>query len=212
MFGGTRGAQTWQSNNGGGGVGGESNNAAGHNKQSNNSRANNNNGLYTLNQMELKHELKRIDLSRRQYEMAFEHEQRKLITRIANKLIHSNSNLDVIFKASNRAAYNNRQQSVSHYHNQSGHHQVNQSSAESHRKAPPFPLNRGITHIGFTSKHPNSGGGEYSSTSTSSAATTTTLQRQLSSRPITSVPPPPTAGSVMTNDTMTSMSDDRFPM
>ena len=84
---------------GGGGNSGETTNLSG--KQSSSNRTNNL-GLISLNQMELKHELKRIELCRRQYELSFEHEQRKLITRIANKLIHSNSNLDVLFKSHKR--------------------------------------------------------------------------------------------------------------
>ncbi|CAF0868303.1 unnamed protein product [Brachionus calyciflorus] len=58
-------------------------------------------GLLSLNQKELKNELKRIDLSRRQYETLYSHEQRKVITRFATKLIRSTSTLDNIINQDN---------------------------------------------------------------------------------------------------------------
>jgi hypothetical protein len=54
-------------------------------------------GFMKTNQNDLKQELKRIELSKRQYELAFSHEQRKIITKIANKLIRSSSNLEFIY-------------------------------------------------------------------------------------------------------------------
>lgn len=182
-------------------------NAANHN--------NNHLGLDTLNQMDLKHELKRIELSRRQYELSFEHEQRKLITRIANKLIHSNSNLDVLFKAnqkSNRhaalimpASTTVTAQSISNQQMVSN----NSKNIELSPRKVPLSFNRGLTHIGFLSPS------KRASQNNTDLSTPGSSSRQISTRPITSLPPslvfapppphpPPTS---MTNDTVTSMSD-----
>ena len=145
--------------------------------ESKQSASRNNLGLVSLNQMELKNELKRIELCRRQYELSYIHEQRKLITRIANKLIHSNSNLDAIFNpARNR-------QSISNYQPAPTIAKQQALESESSLKLPhPLSMKRGITYIGFTS---------------SPSRASTDL-----SRPITSIPPPTTApsSSDSTND------------
>ena len=51
-------------------------------------------GILTLTQKELKHEIEKIELARRQYRNAHAREQRKTITRLAFKLIRSSSDLD----------------------------------------------------------------------------------------------------------------------
>ena len=52
------------------------------------------NGIITLTQKELKHELEKIELARRQYRNSHSREQRKIITRLATKLIRSSSDLE----------------------------------------------------------------------------------------------------------------------
>lgn len=83
---------------------------------------NNRPGLYSLNEKELKTELKRIDLSKRQYETFFSHEQRKLITRFATKLIRSSSNLEII---------------------------LNQEPGSNQPSPSPGGLKRGVSNLGF---------------------------------------------------------------
>lgn len=148
----------------------------------------NNLGLYTLNQIELKNELKRIDLCRRQYELSYVHEQRKLITRVANKLIHSNSNLDVIFKS----ARNNGQ--MLRGVNVQKPQPVLEVDESARRVVPPLSFKRGLTHIGFLSpsKPQNDSTSRYSS------------------RPITSLPPPTTATSTV-RTTISNELNDNFP-
>ncbi|RMZ99523.1 hypothetical protein BpHYR1_006696 [Brachionus plicatilis] len=53
-------------------------------------------GLFSLNEKELRSELKRIELSKRQYENSYMHEQRKVITRFATKLVRSSSTLESV--------------------------------------------------------------------------------------------------------------------
>ena len=109
-----------------------------------------------MNLNELKNELKRIDLSRRQYEHSFVHEQRKIITRIANKLIRSTSNLDVIFKGALGNNWNSQCEPL-----------VNNSAIASSKNlshqlppppSPPFTapvssIKREITNLGFNSNN-----------------------------------------------------------
>lgn len=58
-------------------------------------------GLFSLNEKELRNELKRIDLSKRQYENSYLHEQRKVITRFATKLVRSSSTLENVIHNNN---------------------------------------------------------------------------------------------------------------
>ena len=51
-------------------------------------------GILTLTQKELKHEIEKIELARRQYRNAHAREQRKIITRLAFKFIRSSSDLE----------------------------------------------------------------------------------------------------------------------
>lgn len=51
-------------------------------------------GIFTLTQKELKQELEKIELARRQYRNAHAREQRKIITRLAFKFIRSSSDLE----------------------------------------------------------------------------------------------------------------------
>ena len=60
------------------------------------SKSNSRQGLFSLNEKELRSELKRIELSKRQYETLYSHEQRKVITRFATKLARSSSTLENI--------------------------------------------------------------------------------------------------------------------
>lgn len=51
-------------------------------------------GLFSLNEKELRSELKRIELCKRQYENFYLHEQRKMITKFATKIMRSSSTLE----------------------------------------------------------------------------------------------------------------------
>lgn len=56
-------------------------------------------GLFSLNEKDLRSELKRIDLSKRQYESFYLHEQRKVITKFATKLMRSSSTLENVISS-----------------------------------------------------------------------------------------------------------------
>lgn len=58
-------------------------------------------GIISLNQKELKYELKKLELAKRQYETNHYHEQRKMITRFATKISRSSSNLETLFNSNN---------------------------------------------------------------------------------------------------------------
>lgn len=114
----------------------------------------NRNGNRKSNQNDLKNELKRIDLSRRQYELGFVHEQRKIITKIANKLIRSTSNLDVIFKKKPPTSSSALQSNSFFNRRISTQYPMKNFPASSGAQsaAPPTgSLKRGITFVGFSS-------------------------------------------------------------
>jgi hypothetical protein len=67
-------------------------------------------GIVSLNQKELKYELKKLELAKRQYETNHYHEQRKMITRFATKLSRSSSNLETLFN--NTSANSNNPTSI----------------------------------------------------------------------------------------------------
>jgi len=83
------------------------------------------NGIITLTQKELKHELEKIELARRQYRNSHSREQRKIITRLATKLIRSSSDLEHL-NFENRANKSNSSSNNS-LNNESDREELNNS-------------------------------------------------------------------------------------
>lgn len=96
----------------------------------------NRSGLNSLNEKELKSEINRIDLSKKQYEIFYSYEQRKIVTRLATKLIRSTSHLGMILNNEPTANTNNNN-SISH-------------TPIMNEKKP--TLRRGASNLGFTHK------------------------------------------------------------